>query len=163
MTPADVRQWMSQVRRKGLRVTRVVCWVMSAYAVALGVRHGLANGPTWRMGMYFLAAVVLGTPFLATELGLLCVLLFWRPPATCLSIDDDGILVQAGASKTRFAWASCSRSASLHECENHFWLQCGRRSLLIPKRAFRTDAERDEFRQLLFNKTRRVRSCARER
>ena len=69
-----------------------------------------------------------------------------------VSIDDRLISIKSGKNQNAIPWSSFAAYGSAKELPNHFWIECGRGTVWIPKRAFLTESELTAFRLFVADK-----------
>jgi hypothetical protein len=152
ITPTDCIQLIYQSHARWSIVLRRI---VALGILALCVRHLLTIGLEWEFTVYLLLAVLVGVPLVSMRLGMLYMVVRYRP-VIHISIDDDSISTSwksvSGSFRTydqHIPWSSFIMFGSATELTNHFLLECGRGGVWIPKRAFSTDTERAVFRQFV--------------
>lgn len=147
-TPTDWLQLSSY--RRG-RLSFLVRRLIALIVVACAFWHLIDSGLNWHFALYILLAVWIGIPFLVTRTIMCCVLAIMRPTIH-ISIDDDHVSIESKRSKQQIPWSSFVTYGSAIEYTDHFWLECGRGTAWIPKRAFETKDKMEEFRVFVAGK-----------
>lgn len=154
-TVADFRQLASD---RWSRTTLIVRRAFAACMLLYGLYELSVNGFSWLAPLTVVVAIMIGVPFSSSFLLIWLQLSIWKPILQ-VTIDDDRIC--EGAKKRgeetvkqneEIPWSSFVKYGSATEYKNHFWLESGRGDVWIPKRAFHTDAEIDDFRHFVSTK-----------
>jgi hypothetical protein len=144
ITLADCLQLASaRQSRLSLMVRRAI----AAFVLLLSFRHLLTNGLDWEFALYVVVAIYIVTPAVTA----LLIAAIWRP-ILHVSIDDDTVSVESKRHKQNIPWDSFATFGTASEFTNHFWLECGRGTVWVPKRAFSTTAEIVAFRRFVRDK-----------
>lgn len=121
--------------------------VIAAGVLAFALIHLRTHGLDWEVGVSAVVAIMFGIPIYITYLFLWLI----GRTGVRISIDDDSICFGFGKHYQTIPWSSFATLGSATEFENHFWLECGRGTVWIPKRAFPTMSELRAFRQFVVN------------
>ncbi len=129
-------------------VRSVLALIVVAYALLRLMDSGLDGDFILSM----LLAACIGIPFFVPGIFMFCILAMTRPTIH-VSIDDDHVVsVGPKHSQQQIPWSSFAKYGSAIEYTHHFWLECGRGTAWIPKRAFESEDTMDKFRSFVAEK-----------
>ncbi len=156
LTAADLRQLTAaNGSRRFARILALIHILLAVAMLFIGFRHLSDFGLDWIFASQVVFAVyVVSQRFISEWLLLPAILRFsTQPPTYRMSIDDQSILIEQGKYYPRkIPWTSFAKTGTAGEFENHFWLECGRGNVWIPKRAFSTADDMTAFRAFLKDK-----------
>ena len=150
VTAADLRQLMAASGSRRFSLIRILAALLVLF---FGFQHLSNVGLDWYFALHVVfAAYVVSNRFIFEWLFPTIMRLSTRPPSYRMSIDDHSILIEQTKSRQELPWTSFAMTGTAREFENHFWLECGRGNVWIPKRAFPTADDMTIFRALVKEK-----------
>ena len=151
LTAADLRQLMAG---RGWRRFSLLCYVVAIFFVLLAVHRLSTSGLDWIFGLYVAFAVYLFFRDLMFISLFVAFCQFWAKRALIsrVSIDEQTISIEQSKSQREIPWSSFAMTGTACELKSHFWLECGRGVVWIPKRAFPTADDMTNFRALVKEK-----------
>ena len=151
MTTADLRQ-LNALR--GWRRFSLLRYVVAIFVLLLGTQSWSIKGLDWTFGLYVAFAVYLFLrDFIFVSLLVPLLRLSTKQELiTQVSINEETIAIEQTKHRREFQWSAMATTGTAREIENHFWLECGRGGVWIPKRAFPTADDMANFRALVKDK-----------
>ena len=150
VTSSDLRQLMAASGSSRFSLIRILIGVIVLF---VGFQHLSNVGLDWYFALHVVIAIYLISNRFIVELLFAKIMWFSTPPPTYrISIDDQSILIEQAKYRQEILWTSFAMTGTAREFENHFWLECGRGTVWIPKRAFPTNDDLKTFRALVKDK-----------
>jgi hypothetical protein len=149
MTPTD---WLQVISDRRPRWSILVRRIGAIALLGFSLWHLSSTGLDLIFAICIYVSICLFTGVSFFVWIIMCCFLAYSQPLMLVSIDNDSVSFGSKKSKQIFPWSSFVNYGSATESDNYFWLESGRGSVWIPKTAFTTKEEKDDFRKFVMDK-----------